>query len=137
MINANELRIGNWVTGNFPYMIVKTISNGSFDLYMPGSDADDFSFDDNEIDPIPLTPEILEKCGFVAAPDHDEYGGWLSPKITRVQRDTEYRMRIMKDSYGFYYTPDSKSIIIRVDSVHKLQNLFYIYIDSELEVNLK
>lgn len=64
MINAQELRIGNWVEANSPMMQVKEITEHTVGLYMPGSEADPFLYDIDEINPMPLSPEILEKCGF-------------------------------------------------------------------------
>ena len=55
MIAPNELRIGNWVKiGYVPHMV---IDGKHIDLY-----CEDYQ-------PIPLTPEILEKCGFTQRKD--------------------------------------------------------------------
>ncbi len=65
-MNANELRVGNWVEANSPMMQVKEITEHTVGLYMPGSEADPFLYDIEEIRPIKLSPEILEKCeGFI------------------------------------------------------------------------
>jgi len=62
MINANELRIGNWVALKDGYFVpiadggILAINQKRFECY-----------------PISLTPEILEKCGFVSNPYQDRY----------------------------------------------------------------
>lgn len=56
MIKENELRIGNW------YKVDATVlTEESFARFDDWQDAGNFLYD---CSPIPLTPEILEKCGF-------------------------------------------------------------------------
>lgn len=72
MIQANELRIGNWVFDeDNTYAQVETVRSGRF-IEWNGMDDEPTTLslpNDNamyggNINPIPLTPEILEKCGF-------------------------------------------------------------------------
>lgn len=66
MIKANELRIGNWVLVCGVEIVIFSMApttNGrtwGFNLF----DGEMPSFYDYECEPIPLTPEILERCGF-------------------------------------------------------------------------
>ena len=56
MISENELRIGNWIT--YP-------NSNSFQITRDNVLNNDFWDDVEEnIEPIPLTPDIVEKCGF-------------------------------------------------------------------------
>ncbi len=55
MIKASELRIGNWVTGNFPCMVVEAINKYSVEVNLSSSEADIFSYDEDELEPIPAT----------------------------------------------------------------------------------
>lgn len=66
MIKASELRIGNWVrrlnNTNFLKVVMIDI-DGS--VKFDGLDEHLFDLYENQgIEPIPLTPEILEKCRF-------------------------------------------------------------------------
>ena len=56
MIQANELRLGNWVTFCHP----KT----EYNIQIPAYDIYLCSIGDRAYKGIPLTPEILEKAGF-------------------------------------------------------------------------
>ena len=65
MIQANELRIGNLVEieqYNHIRNIVRICSGSEIDQVIKLRHT-----------PIPLTPEILEKCGFVSNPYQDRY----------------------------------------------------------------
>ena len=65
MIAANELRIGNWVIDRHGNRIACT-----------GVTICGVEYGDSPIEPIPLTPEILEKAGFEADTfPVDFYGG--------------------------------------------------------------
>lgn len=62
MTTAQELRIGNWVKYDNRLFQIESIARS-----FPCLNTDEFGIgvvDWNNINPIPLTPEILEKCGF-------------------------------------------------------------------------
>jgi hypothetical protein len=102
-MKANELRIGNWVRYHH---------NGGF------IDAQIFHLTDEDINvlPIPLSPEIIEKCGF-----EDEYGNG----------------RYYFDGLEYY---DGKlwfrTSEIKIQYLHQFQNLYFALTGEELEVNL-
>lgn len=65
MIQANELRIGNWVTtfeSDTPIQLCPRL----FAYHVCRFNAQD-------LNPIPLTPEILGRAGFVSNPYQDRY----------------------------------------------------------------
>src|SRR5690349_3438913 len=85
-IKASELRIGNWVIApkttffiedskvpfhEIPsqYKKVESVSDEGINIWMFATGEPEFTFD--QIQPIPLTPEILEKCGFVHFADSE------------------------------------------------------------------
>lgn len=127
MIQANELRIGNWVTyENTQFQVWSEITKYSVDL-------DDLltrhvkaaSYD--EIKPTPLTPEILEKCGFVKKNGIDEivrYAFGLNP--------------ITHDWIIFLNWPDGKKYPFyrngyhEINYLHQLQNLYFSLTGEEL-----
>jgi len=130
MIQANELRIGNLVNilhpiskkWNFERIKAKTIANiehnPNHDLIV------------NNIEPIPLTPEILEKCGFER-----------SDNLYSM-----YRLQILNEWTAFYINPKHSlcelsiskhgAVVKTCKYVHQLQNLYFALTGDELEVNL-
>lgn len=109
MIQANELRIGNWVKSNiYQQVTVEILDWLSNDRHNHDS-----------LQPIPLTPEILEKCGFVRnelMAKHNTviwYGDHIGVKgILGVVKPCEC---------GY---------------LHQLQNLYFALTGEELTVNL-
>jgi hypothetical protein len=130
MIQANELRIGNWVIDH----------GGNNNIVQGIHGSGSVRFIDGEVcavdklNGIPLTPEILEKCGFEENENQtlylgiDDYGlNWLE---------------IIKSPDGFYpviyqwaemsnETPQSVHLN-RVEYLHQLQNLYYALTGQEL-----
>jgi len=69
MINANEIRVGNWIkfaSTDTIEQVNEICSRTKFPSINKVSLLDDVS-------PIPLTPDILGKCGFVSNPYQDRY----------------------------------------------------------------
>ena len=131
-MNANELRVGNWVEANSPMMQVKEITEHTVGLYMPGSEADPFLYDIEEIRPIKLSPEILEKCGFELNRNNE-----LSIEIN----DIASHLELMSGTGGFYYpsftqTPqgdEERTVYFnRINSLHQIQNLYFSLCGEEL-----
>jgi|SRR5688572_1618292 len=116
MIASNELRIGNWFTvgESKPFQIT-----GIFHEYV-WSLINETDFPIAELNPIPLTPEWLERAGFVQA--YDSYGGQLSPELQEGSR-----IRV-KDNVWL-----SGYIDVKLDYVHQLQNLYWCLCGKELE----
>lgn len=129
MIQANELRIGNWVTELIKNRIV------SIDGIEPNQDFvwvnylngyGQYKVEINDIYPIPLTPEILEKCGFEI---YTENTG--SP----INEDIEYysnQIDVFFDIHGCLIIKDYHYNINRPKYLHQLQNLYFILTGQEL-----
>lgn len=134
MIQANELRIGNWIlteTGN-PKQ-VHSIIGDRFNI--DSLDGKDYGFPLTEMNGIPLTPEILEKAGGCY---QDKGNGF---KIFRFDKDDEEILSIQATHNGFdavkntdeyYWTGLCGSI----NYLHQLQNLYFTLTGTELEINL-
>jgi hypothetical protein len=90
-----------------------------------------FSYDINTLKPIPLVPEILERCGF------KNYGGWIGKKIAVDFWDeqTEIVFEFI-DSNLTVYGNDIRIRKIENTAVHQLQNLFYSLTGEELQIEL-
>ena len=124
-MKANELRIGNHIIndgciceilflhgGKYDYCGLKTRQGGEINAHL------------DLIKPIPLTPEVLGKCGFESG-------------------ETVFRKRdnlvISKDLswIGIYSDRmDDDAVFNCPKYLHELQNLFFALTGEELEINL-
>lgn len=135
MIQANELRIGNWVidTLHDDEQIVKIegISCSDTDIWdqchieWSGNKTviDDF------VKAIPLTIEILEKAGFERPRPFSKYRYVHTHNNIFGLNSTE-----INNIVEFYYESSLCDII--VNSVHQLQNLYFALTGQELTINL-
>ena len=123
MVKANELRIGNWI-GNVisdkPYKVeiikAQAVKNGIF--YTVNELLQE------HLTPIPLTPEILEKCGFVSK-DMADIGIFIYLKIS-----DDITINWNQGSmWLFDYNTNIKYL-------HSLQNLIHALTGEELNVQL-
>ena len=117
MINANELRLGNWIKNGFnhPIKINSIISEGNTGGYALKT-----------LSPIPLTAEILEKAGFEKTGRYAiGAGGYIT-----YEKDRVVLLHPKSDPFvlAFHET--------QVQSVHQLQNLYFALTGQELEISL-
>ena len=128
MISANELRIGNWV--NIPECAINAqivaLTKTEFFIEQDSHDLGDYElyFLYESAHPIPLTPEILEKCGFeqdwvVVGEDREEFAIWKKGSIIFNQR--------LEASVGW----DD----VDIKHLHQLQNLYFAMTGKELNYN--
>lgn len=130
MLTAQELRIGNWIA-TLPNEY-RLVTAGDISMIAAGAKF---------ANPIPLTPEILEKAGFgkreVTIKD-----SWFPEGSTTMYYDIELKqlrsisIRIRKDKGQTEYILGSPDFGIYVESVHQLQNLYFALTGEELTVNL-
>lgn len=133
MIPANELRIGNYVTNGSNYLTIE--------YFMLNTGLDD----NVDYDPIPLTSEILEKCGFYIL----HHMGILQPTFG-LDNDSELFFSFddetpfcvydcSKDNYdenieiGSFYT---ETHLHHIKYLHQLQNLYFALTGEELKIEL-
>ena len=109
MINANELRIGNWVKINGHEI---KLAKELFCLLLMDQVAAPY--------PIQLTPEILEKCGFEM---HNDRGLW------RLNNFYLHFYTLSDNEYCFKYNDFRSSSIFYL---HQLQNLYFALTGEEL-----
>lgn len=114
MIKANELRIGNYVYDN-DSRIIKVSSTGNKVITADENDATILHKLDNIIG-IPLTPEILEQCGF--------------KHLCLDQYDNKnYSFRIG----GLFIRKYDKCILsTSIYFLHQFQNLYFALTNEEL-----
>lgn len=125
MINVRELAIGNFVYDGdrtkFP-MFVQTIGEDYVYLNFEGNEGDVWESTPEDLQGIPLTGELLEKCGFILKGDfwRHKWGIKVMPETGFVFIENKYGTQTCKD---IWY-------------LHQLQNLVRITIKKELLINL-
>lgn len=128
MIQANELRIGNWVTfdeDGFDQM-VKVVEVSENDFRAEGDQV--YPPYDTVYEPIPLTPEILEKCGFVLRPMRQSI--WVHGVLQLWMGNNSRKIAYLYNGDSAEYIPNT------VTSLHQLQNLYFALTGQELNVQL-
>lgn len=128
-MQQNELRVGNWVNCK--------IYNGNKDV--------DIQFTWEELkyvhlfNPIPLTPEILEKTNFKKVTGKDDI--WEDCKLSYFEEiywiPGMYFLEWDYDHCCLYHATDEDSYweIMWVRSLHELQNVIFAITKKELEIN--
>jgi hypothetical protein len=113
MINAKELRLDNWVMADGqPTQITQM-------------DFEQWTFD--LIDPIPLTPELLEACGFTMSK-------WDKPWLHVSKWEKNDLVLWSEKDNGFCFLINGMGRIIK--HLHELQNLYHAITGEELEVKI-
>lgn len=108
-MKAEELRIGNWViNGSGSYTTVDQM------------DFEQWTFDNMK--PIPLTPEILGKCGFELFP-----WGWVK------KSSNDFGIRLQVHSFSYEVSGNNP---VKIKYLHQLQNLYFALTGEELEIKL-
>lgn len=109
-MKAQELRIGNYYD-----------NNGRFNKVTPSVIQDVMESERTWCKPIPLTEEILLKCGFNE-----------TEKLPGTQKRYEKKkIKISISNSGNFYTNK-----IQVIYLHQLQNLYYALTNEELTIKL-
>lgn len=133
MIKANELRIGNLVLQDGKMKSVNYI-DAAFVYKFVSFKGEEFNADnlyaDRECDPIPLTEEILLKCGFKKSPICGAYYIDVDDELQIYVGTTKRISLINKLDEDEHYS------IIQVHSLHQLQNLYFALTGEELTVNI-
>ena len=146
MIKPYELRIGNLIAWNprlshprttLPSTQVKVTSifQNKIGYISPGIEHRVEPFEDDlsqietpyrpldELEPIPLTAEMLEKCGFEKVADETFIKGHLT-------------LQKMQDYNGEVFLFNSAELRPQITYVHQLQNFYFALTGEELEVCL-
>lgn len=123
MIAANELRIGNYILLETGIDLPRWHCVKAKDIF----DIQEGKVTLNAINPIKLTPKILEKCGFENK--HAEYcEHYKKDKILiEIIPDGTYQARLE-------YNSSHSLWLIELASLHQLQNLYLDLIGEEIEI---
>lgn len=128
MINAEELRIGNYfyygkhnIVGTFSTLEYRRLDGLLINGQIP----------EEHLTPIPITPEILEKCGF-----EEE----ITEDITYYHPSGFFFFQIWdreNKKHDYYGIKLMNKFIVRLDCLHQLQNLYFALTGAELEINIE
>ncbi len=102
MIQAQDLRIGNLIEYDGKQFPIHSLPPLGDDEY-------------EQLHPIPLTSEILLKCGFI-----EDDGIWVM----------KIGLKLYYDGTGFYHI--NSEMLTHLDYLHQLQNWYYFNINEEL-----
>lgn len=143
-MKASELRIGNWVKTCIPDMDimiptlvtqVQGIDIFGRPLFCHSTGVNGFHMHINHVQPIQLTPEILEKCGFEKRIINNAFNEYFLP-CTPAGYKNEWILRYMDydNNPGLEFAPrlDGSIHSFPCNSLHQLQNLFYALTGEEL-----
>ena len=123
-MKANELRLGNLLQDKLTksFLIVTDLSENAITT----KDIDSTNYPLNRwrvAEPIPLTPEILVKAGFVKSINFDN-------TYIKLIKGESFILKDCKDGTFFVYTG------IRCQYLHQLQNLYFALTGEELNIFL-
>jgi hypothetical protein len=120
MLTANELRIGNLVCyhgdEDLPCLLDATDIKNIADKYMNNDEIHS---------PIPITEEILLKCGFEL-----NYGGQLPDYIQRGGFVLFWYEEKLSANFGYM-----ADLSVEIQYLHELQNLYFALTGTELIVS--
>jgi len=117
---TNELMIGNWVMyKNTPLKVIEILS---CIVSVADGDYRKQPIMHDKLDPIPLTPELLEKCGFKR----------FNSKYKLIVDDGLGSILTVNEINGDY---SLSCFPIEFQHLHTLQNLVKLLTGKELEVN--
>ena len=120
MIKPNELRLLNWVKYDNRYFQIHSIA-----YVFPTLNTDEFGIgvvDYNNIQPVELTPDILEAAGFTNG----------IKTIETSFLETEFYVDLMDGDAGF----NKHGLWFPCKYLHQLQNLYYCLTGEELQIDL-
>src|SRR6266496_4311131 len=157
MITANELRVGNLIFWNPKLLNLNTtlvgfqvevfaILKDKISYIFPGIEYRVEPFEDDllqketpyksleELEPIILTPEVLEKYGFKQASDYLHRSVYHKHQYEQVLK---IDINILEYKVSLNFASDQKvDLPHHYKFLHQLQNLYFALTGEELEVNL-
>lgn len=133
MIHPNELRIGNLVEYDNVYYSVLSICTDYLELDSLSDETDDSHADNVKtilIEPIQLTEDILQRCGFEITEATElnirhAYNGYLAMNTYLKEDCGYYWLR--------YYQAGTQP---KIKYLHQLQNLYFALTETGLNIQL-
>lgn len=140
MIKANELRLDNWYSNGEKHY---TLETSSFMDFL--NEAQVNNGDVINIFPIPLTPEILEKCGFEKEITNEPYVEYWWLRLGYNDWEQDFFLQLTDpdaemDMCNIFSrdNPESNCQILNMPRyLHQLQNLYFALTGKELQYSPK
>jgi hypothetical protein len=132
MIQASDLRIGNMINEAYLGNVsVYSVSTGEFNtIEVSAIHNQIYTISEDNANPIPLTKEILEKCGFKV----NKLGNFFKRVAAKNEGyKPEVHLGDYFDEKGFCYLVGAN---IHITTVHELQNLYKALTNEELTITL-
>lgn len=121
MIQVNEYRCGNSVSYCGDCDTINAISHA--DHFVCLNSAGQLSVFDTDVEPIPLTPDLLLKCGL------SDFQ--FAENFTVRMRSRQHASMLYIEQYG-----EGEECLPHIKYLHQLQNLYFALTGQELTVNL-
>lgn len=135
-IKASDIMLNNWFSVNGFPMYVDSIFQDTVYLEFEGNEGDVWEQDIKDLVPIPLTEDVLLKCGFKVGKD----------KVAIMLNDPSTHLVLMKigthwypqiEQTGEFISDGVNTVCLNfIDYVHEAQNLFKCLTKTELIVEL-
>lgn len=128
MIKANELTVGRCFIFTNENSVARAIDKEDM------ADIDELLC---VIEPIHLTPEVLEKCGFETANTKRDFGNGF--EWCRWELKYQYIFQVDKGIFEYSLFQDefgSNEKGVEITSLHQLQNLYFALTGEELNIQL-
>ena len=131
MVDPKELRIGNWIQTNSG--ILKVVNGINYEWEpMEHIVYDDthIGYSNDELSPIPITPEWLERLGFERKYKNENTIHWVkfsAKHLSFVITECSSLFGMEYKAYGADHCP-------QIFHIHQLQNLYHALTGQELTV---
>lgn len=132
MIQANELRKGNWVNyKGINYFVTQIMLNELEVAHIDENNQTTRTSNYNEVSPIPLTSEILHNCGLIKQ-ERFHYSNVFSSE------EGNFIINQLRDSCEVSYGLDGNLALIWKTNLflHQFQNLYFALTAKELHITL-
>ena len=129
MISCYELRIGNHVLVDENLRQVSALSHSSASILMEETNFEALVSEQNleNIEPVPLTDDIIRQCGFVY---HNYFKFW---QLITTGIRSEMNLSADYEVIDFMRKP----ILKKLTSLHQLQNIYFLLKGRELRFGKK